>query len=102
LHSDNIYAARVGGEEFALLWFEKDVANVDNIASLIRNAINDLHIPHEKSEIAEYVTISIGIHVVKCDASNDMQVIYDSADKALYAAKRDGRNCVVITTSINL
>jgi len=98
LHSDNIYAARIGGEEFALLWFEKEFAHVDNVASLVRNSINNLRIPHEKSEVAEYVSISIGIHVVKCDISNDMQDIYDAADKALYAAKKNGRNRAVISS----
>jgi len=97
-NSKNIYVARIGGEEFALLWFEKDAANVDNIASIVKNAIYNLKIPHEKSVIAEYVTISIGIHIVRCDAYNDLQVIYDFADKALYTAKRDGRNRAVISS----
>jgi len=98
LHNNNIYAARVGGEEFALLWFEKEFSHVDSVASLVKNSIYNLRIPHEKSEVAEFVTISIGIYVVKCDASNDMQVIYDAADKALYTAKRDGRNRAVISS----
>jgi len=93
----NIYAARIGGEEFALIWFDNDAINIQNIASIVNNAIYDLNIPHEKSDVAPYVTVSIGIHVALCGASNDINTLYNSADKALYAAKRNGRNRAVIS-----
>jgi len=93
----NIYAARVGGEEFALIWFEKEADNASNIASLINKAICDLNIPHEKSEIMPYVTVSIGLHIAQCGAFHDTDSLYDLADKALYIAKRNGRNRTVIT-----
>jgi diguanylate cyclase (GGDEF)-like protein len=95
----NIYAARVGGEEFALIWFEKEAANIENVASLINTTIRGLNIPHEKSDIAPYVTVSIGIHVVRCGASDDINTLYNSADKALYTAKKNGRNRAVINLS---
>jgi len=93
----NIYAARIGGEEFALIWFEKDAVNIQNIASLVNNAIYDLNIPHEKSDAAPYVTVSIGIHVALCGSSNDINTLYNSADKALYTAKKNGRNRAFIS-----
>ena len=92
-----IYAARIGGEEFALLWFEEEYVNVDKFVSLVNKTIDDLGIPHEKSEVARYVTVSIGIHVTRCGASNDMYALYDLADKALYKAKRDGRHRTVVS-----
>ena len=98
----NIYAARIGGEEFALIWFEKDAINIQNIATIVNNAIYDLNIPHEKSDAAPYVTVSIGIHVTLCGASNDINTLYNSADKALYAAKRNGRNRAVISFNDHL
>jgi diguanylate cyclase (GGDEF)-like protein len=101
-NSQNIYAARIGGEEFALIWFENKAANVHNIASLINKTIYNLKILHEKSITAPYVTVSIGIHVVRCDASNDLNTLYHSADKALYRAKKNGRNCVYISLSDSL
>jgi diguanylate cyclase (GGDEF)-like protein len=91
-----VYTARVGGEEFSMLWFEKDVSNVDSVIKKVTDLIKDLKIPHEKSKVSEYVTMSIGVYVVRCSASNDVQTLYDAADKALYMAKAGGRNCAVV------
>jgi len=91
-----VYAARVGGEEFALLWFEKDPAHVDKIVNQWTGTIRDLKIPHEKSKVNDYVTMSIGIYMVRCGTHHDTQVLYDLADKALYMAKSSGRNCAII------
>jgi len=92
----SVYAARTGGEEFALLWFEKDPSNVDKIVSLWTNRIRDMQIPHEKSKVSMYVTMSIGIYIVRCGTHHDTQLLYDLADKALYTAKGSGRNCTII------
>lgn len=92
----NIYAARLGGEEFALLRFEKDNSGADNIIANIHQKIAALNIPHEKSEIAPHVTVSIGAHIVRCGALNDPDNIYRMADKMLYKAKTDSRNCSII------
>ena len=95
--SMNIYAARVGGEEFALIWFEKESEHVNQVAVKVNQMIYDLEIPHETSKVAPFVTISIGIHVVRCGIFQDIKMLYDLADKALYSAKRKGRNCAVIS-----
>jgi diguanylate cyclase (GGDEF)-like protein len=94
----NIYAARIGGEEFALIWFEREIVNADNVASLISEMIRRLNIPHESSPVAPYVSVSIGVCAVQCSASNDMDRLYKKADEALYIAKKDGRNRAVINT----
>jgi len=91
-----IYTARVGGEEFAALWFEKDIANVDNVISHWFSAIKMQKIPHEKSKVNDFVTMSIGVYISRCGSSQDTKVLYDLADKALYTAKQSGRNCAVI------
>ena len=90
-----IYTARVGGEEFAALWFEKDITNVDNVIYQWTHMIRDLKMQHEKSKVSGYITMSIGVFISKCGAHSDTQVLYDFADKALYAAK-GSRNCAVI------
>jgi len=95
--SKGIYSARVGGEEFALLWFEKNVAHVGAIVTHIADLISDLKIPHEKSSVSPFVTLSIGIYLERCGASDDSKALYDLADKALYAAKDGGRNCAIIS-----
>jgi len=94
----NIYAARIGGEEFALIWFQEDITETQNIALCVCEKIRSLNIRHEKSEIAPYVTVSIGVNVVRCGVLYDIETLYNLADKALYAAKKNGRNRVVINT----
>jgi len=96
LNSAGVYAARVGGEEFALLWFVKDPAHVDKIVIKWTEAIKNLTIQHEKSKISAYVTMSIGVYIVRCGSHHDKQELYDLADKALYTAKKSGRNCTII------
>jgi len=96
LNALGVYAARVGGEEFALLWFENDPANAGNIISRWIESIRNLNILHEKSKVSKYITMSIGVYIVRCGTHHDTQVLYDLADKALYTAKGSGRNCTII------
>jgi diguanylate cyclase (GGDEF)-like protein len=97
MDSMSVYTARVGGEEFAMLWFEQDPAHVDVVVFQLQQLIKSLKIPHEKSKVSQYVTVSIGIHIERCGASDDVQTIYDLADKALYTAKESGRNCAIVS-----
>jgi len=94
--SKGVYTARVGGEEFALLWFEKDLTNIDSVVTHLMGLIGELKIPHEDSKASPYVSMSIGVYAEKCGSSSDTQVLYDFADKALYTAKGSGRNCAII------
>jgi len=92
-----IYAARVGGEEFSLLWHIENSNDATEAGKYINQLIRDLNIPHEKSKVAPYVTVSVGIHVAECGIPHDIKELYNLADKALYAAKGNGRNCSVIS-----
>ena len=92
-----VYTARVGGEEFSLLWFEKNATSVDTVVAEVMKLMGEMKMPHEKSKVNPYVTLSIGIYVERCGSPNDMQTLYDLADKALYAAKTSGRNRAVIS-----
>jgi diguanylate cyclase (GGDEF)-like protein len=94
-----VYSARVGGEEFALLWFEENASHVDAVISYMMEKMGALKMPHEKSKVSPYVTLSIGVYVERCGASTDMQTLYDLADQALYAAKTNGRNCAFVSGS---
>jgi len=91
-----VYCARVGGEEFALLWFEKDISHVDAVITRVTKLVKALKIPHEKSNINSFVTMSIGVYIEKCGSSGNYEELYDLADKALYSAKGNGRNCAII------
>jgi len=99
MDSLGVYAARVGGEEFALLWFERDVSHVDKVLMHISKSIEELQIPHEKSKASQYITVSIGVYIEHCGVSSKTNVLYDLADKALYTAKGSGRNCAIVTGS---
>ena len=96
--SEGIYAARIGGEEFALLWHNENSAQAAFIGERVNQAIRDLKIPHEKSVVVPFITISVGIHITPCGVSNDMKDLYILADKALYTAKQNGRNCTVVSS----
>lgn len=100
--------ARYGGEEFALLLPETDAEGACLVADKILNAIRSGAITHSQSEYG-VVTVSIGIACFDHDspawvdvtAVNRNEVvslmnperIISVADKALYVAKREGRNC---------
>ena len=93
----SVYAARLGGEEFALLWFEKDKEIANNIVAQLQQRIRELDIPHIKSDVAGHITVSIGVCVISSSRHDNCEnSIYSSADNALYEAKKSGRNCAVI------
>jgi diguanylate cyclase (GGDEF)-like protein len=91
-----VYTARVGGDEFAALWIEKETSHVYVILNYYINSIKSKKIPHEKSKVNDFVSMSIGVYVSKCGAYHDTKILYDLADKALYTAKQGGRNCAII------
>ena len=95
-NNSSIYAARIGGEEFALLWLEEDMSNVKGVILQVQERIRDLNIEHEKSSVAPHVTFSIGMYIKECGESGNMQDIYNVVDTALYDAKGRGRNNAVI------
>jgi diguanylate cyclase (GGDEF)-like protein len=93
-----IYTARVGGEEFALLWHIEKSSDAEKTGWYVNQLIKDLNIPHEKSSVAPYITVSVGIHTAKCGISHDIKDLYNLADTALYTAKKNGRNCTVVSS----
>ncbi|WP_188568140.1 diguanylate cyclase [Undibacterium terreum] len=89
-------AARYGGEEFSIVLpnTEADVAH--NIAESMRYAIEALNMRHEQSPLGR-VTVSIGVALKSTGYSGDAEGLVRAADEALYQAKDQGRNCVVLT-----
>jgi diguanylate cyclase (GGDEF)-like protein len=92
--------ARVGGEEFAVILPVTDAADARQIAESIRQAIAALRLPHSESSIVPYLTVSIGVATATFEQFCTRESLVAAADRALYAAKRAGRNrvCVVDQT----
>ncbi|MEG4520172.1 MULTISPECIES: diguanylate cyclase domain-containing protein [unclassified Microcoleus] len=83
---------RYGGEEFAALLPSTDAAGAIAVAESMRQAIRDLGIPHEQSEVSSIVTVSMGIATVIPTAETSPDELVAVADRALYDAKRQGRD----------
>ncbi|GAA6204203.1 hypothetical protein NBRC116600_10000 [Thalassotalea sp. SU-HH00458] len=50
---------------------------------------------HDKGKAGKYVTCSIGFHLEQVSKTSDKTTMVKNADKALYLAKEQGRNCFV-------
>jgi len=91
--------ARYGGEEFAVILPATPLEGAIKIAERLRQAILDLHIPHANSRVAlpePMVTISLGVASMPAQVNTAPSEVVAQADKALYLAKSQGRNCVKV------
>lgn len=66
------------------------------LAERIRHDIEALALPHAYSSAAQVVTLSIGVAYWSSPQLNGLEQAQRLADEALYAAKAQGRNCVVL------
>ena len=80
--------ARLGGDEFAVLCTE--VAGEDELCELAQRLIQVVSQPLVLDGIAVSIGVSIGVAVAKVHGQTQDEVL-DSADAALYRAKRRGR-----------
>jgi diguanylate cyclase (GGDEF)-like protein len=88
-------ACRYGGEEFVLILPEASIELVRQRAEEIRAAVKQLPILFRGKSLGP-VTVSLGIAVFPEDAE-DAESLVRSADEAMYRAKREGRDRVVVT-----
>jgi diguanylate cyclase (GGDEF)-like protein len=92
-------AARFGGEEFALLVPGRGTEAII-VAERVRRAIADIPTGAlDRHKVPDIVTASAGIATFPVDA-RDADELFEQADRALYEAKRRGRNRVVLAEQI--
>lgn len=91
------FVARYGGEEFALILPNTDLKGATHIAHKVQAAIQQLSLDHPTSSVSDQVTLSIGVASMVPDSGVAIDQLLDAADRALYAAKRRGRNQMQIT-----
>ncbi len=86
--------ARYGGEEFVILMPNTSEKDAANLSERVRNLIASEPIAAEEKAIP--VTISLGLATFLPDDQTSLVLLIDQADQALYIAKHDGRNRLVI------
>ena len=92
------FAARIGGEEFLLVWFDSSQEEESSLSKCVHEAVAALSITHKTSITAPFVTLSAGYITTTPDANSTINKLIDAVDKALYVSKKAGRNR---TTEVN-
>ena len=88
--------ARYGGEEFAVIMPVTGKKSAIYIAEKIRQNVEKRAIAHNKSAVAPFVTLSLGVATIVPDDQGTPELLIKCADQALYLAKSSGRNCVKV------
>jgi diguanylate cyclase (GGDEF)-like protein len=86
------FAARYGGEEFVVVLPNTNERGAYKVAGRLLENMRARAIPHKKSSVAGYVTISIGATSSNAEYAQSANDYIDRADKALYKSKQNGRN----------
>jgi diguanylate cyclase (GGDEF)-like protein len=93
--------ARYGGEEFVLILPGMADADAAEHAERLRAAVAAVGIVHPRSQVADHVTVSVGVAVLHGDdVATDARWLVARADDALYRAKRLGRNRVELAAAL--
>ncbi|QLG87059.1 sensor domain-containing diguanylate cyclase [Chitinibacter bivalviorum] len=91
--------ARWGGEEFVILLPETDLAQASNVAEKLRQVIAEQAVVMDGNSPV-YATISLGVTALSI-IDLTLDDLLSRTDEALYAAKANGRNCVINTSSMS-
>lgn len=86
-------AARFGGEEFVLMLPDTDAVGAHKVAELCRAKLLSLAVPHVG--VAGFITLSIGVATMIPERDMVAEDLIDMADRAMYEAKRTGRDRTV-------
>ncbi|HIK14081.1 MAG TPA: GGDEF domain-containing protein [Leptolyngbyaceae cyanobacterium M33_DOE_097] len=99
VHRATDLVARYGGEEFAVILPDTDLAGAIVVAKQIQQAVKALEIPHACSDASSaIVSISLGVASVTPTNAETAKQLIARADRALYAAKQQGRDQYAFAT----
>jgi two-component system, chemotaxis family, response regulator WspR len=89
-------AARFGGEEFVILLPSTPFDMLQELGERVRQNVDAANILHKASTVGGHVTISVGGSAVVPRSDSSIAMLIESADQGLYAAKKAGKNCVIM------
>lgn len=92
--SDQVYACRLGGEEFMLICLGQTMAQARTLANDVRLAVKSLHLKSGTGATVPPITISGGVATTETDGWK-IETLMKAADLALYQAKAKGRDQIV-------
>jgi len=93
------FAARYGGEEFALILYGPAHEYGRELPEQLRESVRALKISHAESSTDQYLTVSVGVALVLPSSARSLTGAIQMADEALYQAKEEGRNRVIVKES---
>jgi diguanylate cyclase (GGDEF)-like protein/PAS domain S-box-containing protein len=88
--------ARYGGEEFVVLLPDTDSRGAVRVAESILKGVSKMSIEHCRSTVAPHVTLSLGVTTATPGSGDSIGAFVNTADRALYEAKKQGRNRVIL------
>ena len=92
LKRDNDFVARYGANEFTVILPNTHESGAHIMADRLLKSVRDCNIPHEKSDTADFVTISVGVAVGVADYSHNGNEFIMKANEALDISKQTGYN----------
>ncbi len=90
--------ARYGGEEFVIVLPQTNNEGGTHVAKAIQKAVRKLKLDHCESSVSPYITLSLGLATCIPSADSFPEALIAKADEALYEAKAQGRDRLVIAT----
>jgi diguanylate cyclase (GGDEF)-like protein/PAS domain S-box-containing protein len=94
-------AARYGGEEFVLLMPNTDVEGCKQVGERVRAAFQELAMVHALNPPSKRVTVSLGgATILPADGPAESTSLVEAADRALYAAKKGGRDQLIMSGQV--
>ena len=91
--------ARIGGEEFAVVLEDTDLAGATHWAKKTQNALAQRAVAHALSTSSDFLAFSAGL--VAAQPGDTLATLYSRADQALYRAKRLGRNRIEVDGAVH-